>query len=221
MGKDPCRCSWSWALSGACEWSILQGLQHGRTTDLCCFTPTCNRPSPDLKVPLQKRLWIYLILGFSGWKLIMTVHFTWMLWKKKGKKYQSLTEYRLAAWPGHWVKSSENPCYLVNIYTNISMKKIIYIHSYKPNSHAQMCSKHRAVSKQSSVTGLISCVFQMCRNTRGTRSRHYPHPQQSVPKVINTVGWTRSTANPASPLLSDVFYELVALFRQNSASSSE
>lgn len=71
--------------------------QRGGTTDLCCFTPTCNRPSPDLKVPLQQRFRIYLILGLSGWKLIMTVHFTWMLWKKKGKKYQSLTEYRLAA----------------------------------------------------------------------------------------------------------------------------
>lgn len=69
-----------------CEWSILQGLQCGGTTDLCCFTPTCYRPSLDLKVPWQQRFWIYSILGFSGWKLIMAVDFTWMLWRKKGKK---------------------------------------------------------------------------------------------------------------------------------------
>lgn len=40
------------------------------------------------------------------------------------------------------------------------MKKVIYIYFYKPNSHAQMCSKQRAVFQQISVTGLVSSVFE-------------------------------------------------------------
>lgn len=102
------------------------------------------------------------------------------------------------------------------------MKKIIYIDSYKPNSHAQMCSKHRAVSKQSSVTDLISCVFQgkhfRCAGTHKERDPGITHISKNQSHQSLK---TQSTAKPASPLLSDDFHELVALYRQNSASSSE